>query len=144
MFHTFPDHPDATGFVSAPDRCLGSWDWSCIEREEGQHGKTRGFLFPQAASKGTTIFCYGLAVVDAVYHFAVYLIGKPFTIETDHKALEFLNSWMATTGRLARWALCLQPFTYKLSGASCRFKEWQCGWISASLGRSQYYNHTIP
>ena len=54
----------------------------------------------------------GLAVVDAIDHFAVYLIGRPFTIETDHKALEFLNSYKATTGRLARWALRLQPFTF--------------------------------
>ena len=54
----------------------------------------------------------GLAVVEAVDHFAVYLIGRPFTIETDHKALEFLNSYKATTGRLARWALHLQPFTF--------------------------------
>jgi phospholipid-translocating ATPase len=51
----------------------------------------------------------GLAVVEAVDHFAVYLIGKPFTIETDHKALEFLNSSKATTGRLARWALRRNP-----------------------------------
>ena len=54
----------------------------------------------------------GLAVVEAVDHFAVYLIGKHFIIETDHKALEFLNSYKSTTGRLARWALRLQPFTF--------------------------------
>ena len=32
-----------------------------------------------------------LAVVDSGDHFAVYLIGTDFTIEMNHKALEFLN-----------------------------------------------------
>ena len=56
----------------------------------------------------------GLAVVDSVDHFSVYLIGTEFTIETDHKALEFLNTAKTVTGRLARWALRLQPFAYKI------------------------------
>ena len=56
----------------------------------------------------------GLAVVDSVDHFSVYLIRTEFTIETGHKALEFLNSAKRVTGRLARWALHLQPFSYKI------------------------------
>ena len=56
----------------------------------------------------------GLAIVDSVDHFASYLIGRPFTIVTDHKALTFLNSSKSTNGRLARWALRLQPFTFSI------------------------------
>jgi hypothetical protein len=56
--------------------------------------------------------------VEAVDYFAVYLIGKPFTIDTDHKALEFLNSSKAT-GRLAHWALRLHAtFTYQMQMVS--------------------------
>ena len=72
----------------------------------------------------------GLATVETVNHFMMYLIGKPFTIETDHKALEFLDSSKATAGRLARWALRLQP-TYASSWLQKRLCRWA---ISVGLG----------
>ena len=56
----------------------------------------------------------GLAVVAAVNHFDAYLITHPFVIETDHKALVFLNSAQHTNGRLARWAMKLQPYTFEI------------------------------
>ena len=55
-----------------------------------------------------------LAVVVAVGHFEAYLITHPFTIVTDHKALTFLNSAQHRNGRLARWAIKLQPFTFSI------------------------------
>ena len=57
----------------------------------------------------------GLAVVAAVQHFDSYLVSHPFTIETDHRALIFMNSSRHTNGRLARWALALQPYTFVIS-----------------------------
>ena len=57
----------------------------------------------------------GLAVVDAVRHFDAYLVTHPFLVETDHRALEFLNSANHTNGRLARWAMRLEPFTFTIS-----------------------------
>ena len=56
----------------------------------------------------------GLAVVAAVSHFDAYLVTHPFLVETDHKALTFLNSAQHANGRLARWALKLQPFNFKI------------------------------
>ena len=56
----------------------------------------------------------GLAVVEGVQHFEVYLITHPFCIETDHRALTFLNSANHQNGRLARWAIKLQPFTFSI------------------------------
>ena len=56
----------------------------------------------------------GLAVVAAVQHFDVYLITHPFIIETDHRALTFLNSAQHGNGRLARWAMKLQPFSFEI------------------------------
>ena len=56
----------------------------------------------------------GLAVVAAVTHFDAYLVTHPFTIETDHRALQFLNTANHSNGRIARWALRLQPYTFNI------------------------------
>ena len=55
-----------------------------------------------------------LAVVDAVRHFGSYLIPQSFVVETDHKALTYLMSANHHNGRLARWALLLQPYTFTI------------------------------
>ena len=56
----------------------------------------------------------GLAVVKSVTHFDAYLITHPFIIETDHRALIFLNTADHKNGRLARWAMRLQPYTFSI------------------------------
>ena len=57
-----------------------------------------------------------LAIVEGVKTYKSYLsTGIPFTIVTDHKALTCLNSLTnSQNGRLARWALFLQGFRYKV------------------------------
>ena len=56
----------------------------------------------------------GLAVVAGVRHFDAYLATHPFTLQTDHRALLFLNDSKQHNGRLARWALLLQQFTFSI------------------------------
>jgi len=51
-----------------------------------------------------------LAVVEAVKHFAIYLLGKPFKLLTDHRALVHLEKMKNTNPRLMRWSLALQQF----------------------------------
>ena len=41
-----------------------------------------------------------LAVVQAIDYFAAHLIGRPFMVETDHKALQYLQSSRYLNGRL--------------------------------------------
>ena len=48
-----------------------------------------------------------LAIVVSIQHFAVYLTGVHFTVETNHKALSYLNSTRTLIGHLAQWALLL-------------------------------------
>ena len=55
-----------------------------------------------------------LAVVWAVRHFAVYLQGRSFTLQTDHCPLTYLRSCKDPRGRLARWILELEQFPYKM------------------------------
>ena len=51
-----------------------------------------------------------LAVVEGVRYYSVYLSeDKPFDIYTDHKALEYLRTMKLKSGRLARWAMELDP-----------------------------------
>ena len=53
-----------------------------------------------------------LAVVWAVKKFEPYLYGTHFTLETDHQALQFLDKCKTENGRLMRWSLCLQQYSY--------------------------------
>ena len=45
-----------------------------------------------------------LAVVDSIRHFEVYLHGRHFRVETDHKALEGLFTSKVLNRHLTRWA----------------------------------------
>ena len=56
----------------------------------------------------------GLAVISSVKHFDAYLMTHPFTLQTDHRALMYLNDAKHNNGRLARWALLLQQFTFSI------------------------------
>ena len=56
--------------------------------------------------------CY--AIIWAISKLQVYLLGNEFILQTDHKSLTFLNSAKHTNQRLMRWALSLQPFSFKV------------------------------
>ena len=53
-----------------------------------------------------------LAVIWAVKKFRCYIEGHDFKIITDHSSLRWLCNLHNPTGRLARWALELQGYTY--------------------------------
>jgi transposase InsO family protein len=55
-----------------------------------------------------------LAVVWAVQKFSRFLIGVQFTIESDHRPLECLNSSNITNSRIMRWNLCLQAYSFNV------------------------------
>ena len=56
-----------------------------------------------------------LAIVAAMKHFAVYLLGKKFVVQTDHQALRYLDRMQNSNGRLTRWSLAIQPFDYDIT-----------------------------
>ena len=53
-----------------------------------------------------------LAIKLGVQAFRVYLLGKPFIIQTDHKSLEWLHRLKENNSRLTRWSLALQPYCF--------------------------------
>ena len=54
-----------------------------------------------------------LAIVFAVEHFRVYLLGRQFTLVTDHSALQWLQS-VEPKGRIARWLMTLQEYSFTI------------------------------
>ena len=44
----------------------------------------------------------------------VYLLGREFTICTDHQALKHLQRMKNSNSRLTRWALAIQPFLFDI------------------------------
>ena len=55
-----------------------------------------------------------LAIKLGIEAFRVYLLGRPFTIETDHRSLIWMERLKSTNNRLARWSLALQPYNFRV------------------------------
>lgn len=55
-----------------------------------------------------------LAVVKAIKKFRPYIEGYTFNIITDHSSLKWLMSTKDLSGRLARWSLKLQPYSFHI------------------------------
>ena len=52
--------------------------------------------------------------LGGVEAFQVYLLGNEFTIQTDHRALQWLTKIKDSNNRLLRWSLALQPFRFQV------------------------------
>ncbi|CAJ0857609.1 11407_t:CDS:2, partial [Entrophospora sp. SA101] len=55
-----------------------------------------------------------LAVKWATDQFHVYLLGKPFTIITDHQPLKYQFSTLALNNRMQKWLVHLQQYSFKI------------------------------
>ena len=53
-----------------------------------------------------------LAIVLGIKAFEVYLIGKPFVSQTDHRALQWIQRCRDKNARLMRWSLMLELYNF--------------------------------
>ncbi|KAF9744817.1 Retrovirus-related Pol polyprotein from transposon 17.6, partial [Nosema granulosis] len=55
-----------------------------------------------------------LALVKGIEKYRHYLLGRPFILKTDHKALTYLWETKNLTGRLLRWSLKLAEYDFRV------------------------------
>lgn len=55
-----------------------------------------------------------LAIVWGTSKFRLYLMGKPFVLQTDHQPLSYLDRAKFQNDRIMRWALSLQSYDYRV------------------------------
>lgn len=55
-----------------------------------------------------------LAVKWALDTFRYYLLGREFTIETDHRPLQWMDRMRDTNARITRWYLSMQPYKFNI------------------------------
>ena len=55
-----------------------------------------------------------LAMVIFIQHFRPYLLGRQFTLRTDHSALKWLQTLKEPEGQLARWLEQLQEYEFEI------------------------------
>uniref|UniRef100_A0A8C1KT19 Gypsy retrotransposon integrase-like protein 1 n=1 Tax=Cyprinus carpio TaxID=7962 RepID=A0A8C1KT19_CYPCA len=74
-------------------------------------------LFPREV-RYSTVEKECLAIKWALDSLRYYLLGREFTLETDHKALQWLEKMKDSNGRITRWYLAMQPFRFKIQHVS--------------------------
>lgn len=71
-----------------------------------------------------------LSIVWAVNKFRGYLEGSSVVVRSDHQPLRWLMTLKSPSGRLARWALALQPYDLKIE-----YTPGRCNALADALSR---------
>ena len=72
-----------------------------------------------------------LAIKLAVQAFRVYVLGHPFNIKTDYRALEWLDKLRGNNSWLTHWSLALQPFLFQV--------KYRCGKLNDNADSLSWY-----
>lgn len=107
-------------------------------RQYDRYGKERVVAFGgrslnQHERKYPILEREGLAIIEGIKSYHVYLASRPFTIYTDHVGLKWLQNVKQSTGRLARWAVLLQGYSFKIL-----YKAGKKNEVADALSRRSY------
>lgn len=91
----------------------------------------------QTEQKYSTIEKELLAVVYACTHFKPYLYGKRFTLQTDHKPLQWLFTMKNANTRLMKWIFYLNDFEFDI-----KHIDGKTNYVADALSRIDLQNNT--
>ena len=99
----------------AADRCFRLWTGCCLCTVDSQGNEDVVAYASRTLSDQEKHYSAmekeALAIAFATQNFRVYLLGKPFQLITDNRALTWLHS-LEPKGRIARWIMDLQEFSF--------------------------------
>ena len=102
--------------VHGMDRRIRSWCGGCATS-----GKRREAISSYSSKKlNLTKARYPiiekkcLAVVWGIKRFKLYLAGRRFTLQTDHKPLKYLKEASYQNDRVFRWAVAVQEYSFRV------------------------------
>ena len=79
-----------------------------------------------------------LAIKLGIQAFRVYLLGRPFRVQTDHQCLVWLDRLKDSNTRLARWSLALQPYQFTVT-----YRPGSANNNADALSRSEQARQTV-
>lgn len=84
---------------------------------QGEVGEERPILYlsrklQPRETRYSAVEVEGLAIRWALDSLRYYLLGREFDLETDHRALTWIESMKDQNSRLTRWYLAIQPFKF--------------------------------
>ena len=88
-----------------------------LQKDNDGHERVVAFA-SRSLSKAERRYCVTrqelLAVIVFTQHFCPYLLGREFTLHTDHGSLTWLQTFRDPEGQLARWLEKLQQFNFNI------------------------------
>ena len=112
---TYPDY----GKPFILDTDASDFGIGAVLSQKDDEGRERVVAFAsRSLTKAERRYCVTrrelLAVVVFTQHFRPYLLGREFTLRTDHGSLTWLQSFRDPEGQLARWLEKLQQFNFSI------------------------------
>ncbi|XP_060783178.1 uncharacterized protein LOC132890379 [Neoarius graeffei] len=112
-FELAEDHLAAVPMTDVSDRGLGA---VLSQEVEGEDRPVLYISQKLSVHEGRyrTIEKECLAIKWTVLALRYYLLGRPFTLCSDHAPLQWLHRMKDANARITRWYLALQPFNFKV------------------------------